>query len=133
MEHASALADAIESALPRWVRRVASGVDPAPVVAAVMPQVRALLAADIDDQRTTPLAVIRDVAVPLLTSALRDAGVPAPAEGRRDPFVAERFPDDVYGLTPSSWADIDESLLEPGIAWGAAKAFTHKQRRTEPA
>lgn len=129
LEHATALADAIETALPRWVRRVAPGVDPAPIVAEVMPRMRELLAADIDEQATTPLAIIREVAVPLLTSSLRAAGVEVPSAAR-DEFVAARFPDDVYGLTPSSWADIDESLVSPGIAWGAAKAFVHKQRRS---
>ena len=95
-----------------------------------MPPVRTLLAADIDEQTTTPLAIVRDLAVPLLTSALRAAGA-VPADARtRDEFARTRFPDDVYGLTPSSWADIDESLVSPGIAWGAAKAFVHKQRRS---
>jgi hypothetical protein len=129
LEHATALEDAIEVALPRWVARVAPGVDPAPIVAAVMPPLRALLAADIDEQTTTPLAIIRDVAVPLLTSSLRAAGVD-PDGVERDEFARTHFPDDVYGLTPSSWADVDESLVSPGIAWGAAKAFVHKQRRS---
>lgn len=128
-EHANALAEAIEAALPVWIGRVAPGVDPAPIVAAVMAEVRALLAADIDDQRTTPLAVIREVAVPMLTSALHAAGTRDPV-AHRDEFAVSRFPDDVYGLTPSSWADIDESLVEPGIVWGAAKAFVHNQRRS---
>lgn len=130
LEHATALADAIEAALPRWMGRVAPGIDPAPIVAEVMPRVRALLAADIDEQTTTPLAVVRDVAVPMLTAALRAAGAAAPPAADRDEFARTRFPDDVYGLTPSSWADIDESLVSPGIAWGAAKAFVHKQRRS---
>ena len=125
-EHASALGDAIEAALPRWIRRVAPEVDPTPVVAEVMPAVRELLARDIDAQHSTPLAVIRERAVPLLTAALAGAGRPPATD--RDPFVAARFPDDVYGLTPSAWADIDDSLTEPGIAWGAAKAWSHKQR-----
>ena len=125
LEHATALADALERVLPRWIGRVAPGVDPAPIVGAVMPEIRALLASDIDEQRTTPLALVRDRAVPLLTAALAEAGALAVD---RDDFTRSRFPHDVYGLTPSSWADIDESLTEPGIAWGAAKAFTHRQR-----
>ncbi|HEX4979611.1 MAG TPA: hypothetical protein VFV35_06065 [Acidimicrobiales bacterium] len=126
-EHAAALAAAMEDALPRWVARVAPGIDPAPVTAAVTVAVRDLLALDVDAQRTTPLAVVRDVAVPLLTAELRARGA-APAA--RDDFAAERFPDDVYGLTPASWADVDDSLVEAGIAWGAAKAFVHLQRRS---
>ena len=130
-EHATALGDALEAALPRWIERVASGVDPAPVVAAVMPTVRTLLAADIDEQRTTPLAVVRDIAVPMLTASLASMGRAPLGDGERDPFAVDRFPDDVYGLTPSSWADIDDSLTEPGIAWGAAKAFVHRQRHRD--
>ena len=93
-----------------------------------MPRVIALLEADVDEQRTTPLAIIRDVAVPLLTSTLQSMGAPVP-DGR-DPFLRERFPDDVYALTPAGWADVDESLVAPGIAWGAAKAWTHKARHS---
>ena len=127
-EHATALAEAMETALPRWIVRVAPEVEAGAVVAAVMDEVRRLLASDIDDQTTTPLAIVRDVAVPMLTAALRAAGVPPRAQ--RDDFSRQHFPDDVYGLSPSSWADIDESLTSPGIAWGAAKAWTHKQRRS---
>jgi hypothetical protein len=127
LEHATALAEAIEEALPRWIGRVAPGVDPAPIVGDVMPEVRALLDADIDEQATTPLALLRDLVVPRLTAALRSQGAP-PVE--RDDFARSRFPDDVYGLTPSSWADIDDSLMGPGIAWGAAKAFVHKTRHS---
>ncbi|HVM07350.1 MAG TPA: hypothetical protein VM345_02715 [Acidimicrobiales bacterium] len=130
LEHATALADAIEVALPRWIGRVAPGVDPAPIVADVMPRVRSLLAADIDEQTTTPLALLRDLVVPRLTAALAAAGVPPLAASDRDEFARSRFPADVYGLTPSSWADIDESLTGPGIGWGAAKAFVHKTRHS---
>ena len=46
----------------------------------------------------------------------------------RDDFAREAFPDDDYDLTPASFADVDPSLFEPGVAWGAAKAWTHRQR-----
>ncbi len=46
----------------------------------------------------------------------------------RDKFSTERFPDDDYDLTPATWSDLDPSLLDLGITWGAAKAFVHKQR-----
>lgn len=143
-EHATALADAIEAALPGWVERcvrsraAAAGVDVDrdPVLAAATADaagrareeiggaIRALLMDDVDAQRTTPLALLR-MAVSYPGDVLRTAGVP-PVE--RDDFARDRFPDDVYDLAPATWADIDESLVEPGIAWGAAKAFTHKQR-----
>jgi hypothetical protein len=46
----------------------------------------------------------------------------------RDKFSRERFPDDVYDLTPATWSDVDPALQELGITWGAAKAFVHKLR-----
>jgi hypothetical protein len=135
-EQARALAEAIEAALPGWIERClrrfdGAGrppVDAAAVVAAavadVVPRLRALLATDVDEQTTTPLALLRE-AVRYPTGALRAAGVP-PVE--RDDFARARFPDDDYDLTPASWADVDPALAEPGIAWGAAKAWTHRAR-----
>jgi hypothetical protein len=87
--------------------------------------VRTLLAADIDEQVTTPLAIIRSAAVRYPTSVLRRAGV-APVV--RDPFAAAAFPDDIYDLSPASFADLSADLVDPGMAWGAAKAFVHKRR-----
>ena len=96
------------------------GVDAAPVAAAMLADLMPALAA----ARANPLHLLRSVAVPHLTAALRDAGV---AAVRRDEFAVDRFPDDVYDLSPATWSDVDESLVDPGIAWGAAKAFAHKQ------
>lgn len=127
------LISALEVALPKWVARVAPGVDPAPIVAETLVAIRALLLLDVDEQRTTPLAVIRDVAVSLLGDALRTAGVTPPGRTTLDPFLVERFPSDVYGLTPSGWAEIDHDLVGPGIAWGAAKAYVHRRRHEPPA
>jgi hypothetical protein len=90
--------------------------------------VRALLASDIDAQRTNPLSLLRG-AVRYPTAVLRDAGV-APT-GQRDEFAVRAFPDDVYDLAPATWTDVDESLQEPGIAWGAWKAYTHLSRRRD--
>jgi hypothetical protein len=86
--------------------------------------IRALLKADIAEQRTTPLALLRQ-AVRYPTEVLRKAGVP-PVE--RDHFARHAFPDDDYDLSPATWADIDPGLTELGITWGAAKAFEHKRR-----
>jgi hypothetical protein len=88
-------------------------------------QVRALLSTDIDDQTTTPLAILRAAGVRYPTGVLREAGVP-PVE--RDSFVEGAFPDDLYGLAPASFADLDPDLQEAGLAWGAAKALEHRQR-----
>ncbi len=137
-EHARRLASAIEDALPGWVQRsVARRLPEAgPAVreaseaagrraqAEVAAQVRALLALDFDEQRATPLSLLR-AAVRYPTGVLRDASVPPVP---RDPQQERLFPDDVYDLAPASFADVDPSLHDLGIAWGAAKAFTHLQR-----
>jgi len=131
-EHGAALADAITAVIPAWVQRCVDrhtqGVDATAVgVAAaedVGPRLRALLTADVDEQRANPLALVRD-AVRYPTQVLQDARVPAPHRAR---FDAEHFPDDPYALTPMTWRDLDESLHEPGIIWGAMKAAVHKRR-----
>jgi hypothetical protein len=139
---AAALAEGIDAALPGWVERCVTRVATAwagPVSAAitaaaasagrtaredVMPGIRALLAADIDEQRTTPLAILR-AAVRYPTEVLGAAGVPPV---RRDSFAERAFPDDVYDLSPTTFADIDAALADLGVAWGAAKAFEHLRR-----
>jgi hypothetical protein len=133
-EHGELLAAAVVEVLPAWVVRAV--VERAPDlqvqaeaagrVAAdeLGPRLRALLAADVDDQRANPLALVRD-AVRYPTAVLADGGIPAPARAR---FDVEHFPDDPYGLTPMTWGDLDESLHEPGIVWGALKARAHRAR-----
>ena len=141
--HATALADAVEVALPGWVERSVTRImaawlgrppDAGVVEAAreagrragaeVGAQVRALVAADIDDQWTTPLSLLR-AAVRYPTAVLADAGVP-PVE--RDPFREKLEPGDLYDLSPATFADVDPSLAEPGMVWGAAKALAHRRR-----
>jgi len=141
--YARDLADGIEAALPMWVERSVERmlvayrgeVEPderqaaraaaAEATAEVAPAVRELLLTDIDEQRTSPLALVRG-AVRYPTGVLEQAGVP-PVE--RDPFTVRQFPDDAYDLTPASFADVDPALHEPGLTWGAAKAHVHLQRR----
>lgn len=141
-ERAAALATAVEAALPGWVERsverllVARSDEADPAVmgearragqaarAEVGGRVRSLLEADIDEQRSGPLAVLRS-AVAYPTAVLRAAGMP-PVE--RDAFSEEHFPDDDYDLTPATFADVDPSLHDPGLAWGAAKAWAHRRR-----
>lgn len=101
-----------------WVAGVAARRD-------VAPRVRALLEQDIDRQRTNPLSVLR-TAVRYPTAVLRSLGVP-PVD--RDAFAERAHPEDPYDLAPASFADIDPSLAEPGIRWGAAKAHVHLARR----
>lgn len=137
------LAAAVEAALGPWVersvRRVADEWRPGEgerladdahraaeaAVAEIAPRVRSLLALDVDDQPTGPLAILRS-AVVHPTSVLVEAGVP-PVE--RDEFAVDRFPEDLYDLTPGSFADLDESVREPGLRWGAAKAHRVLARR----
>ncbi|MGI8983217.1 MAG: hypothetical protein ACR2HM_01575 [Acidimicrobiales bacterium] len=141
--HATALAEAVEVALPGWVERSVrrimaawSGEAPAAHVmdaardaggraaAEVGADLRALLEADIDEQWTTPLSLLR-AAVRYPTEILAGAGVP-PVE--RDSFQERLAPGDLYDLSPASFADVDPALAEPGMVWGAAKALAHRRR-----
>lgn len=140
---AAALVAAAEAALPAWVERSVArlasawlGAVPDEVAAAardagqragdeVGARLRRLLAFDVDQQTTNPLSVLRG-AVRYPTEVLRAAGVPPVV---RDEFDEARFPDDPYGLTPATWADLDPELQEPGVVWGAWKAKTVLERR----
>jgi hypothetical protein len=134
------LADTIVSALPDWVlgcvNRFAADIGPddphsvARLVAAagiqaavaVEPPLRELLAAPIDEQRSTPLTIVR-TAVQFPTAVLEALGV-APIE--RDPFDARAFPLDVYGISPASWGDLGSDVGEAGLRWSVNKAFLHR-------
>jgi hypothetical protein len=151
--HATALAEAVEVALPGWVERSVARImtawkggpadaaawqggpaDAGVVEAAreagrraaaeVGADLRKLLGADIDEQWTTPLSLLR-AAVRYPTQVLAGAGVP-PVE--RDPFRERLEPGDLYDLSPASFADVDPALAEPGMVWGAAKALAHRRR-----
>ncbi|HET7487071.1 MAG TPA: hypothetical protein VFJ85_04025 [Acidimicrobiales bacterium] len=141
-EKARVLADAVGETLPRWVERSVERVlvaatgraEPGPMADArdagrragdeVGGRLRALLETDVDQQRENPLAILR-AAVAYPTDVLRRAGVP-PVD--RDDFATARFPDDDYDLTPASFGDVDPSLADPGLEWGAAKAWVHRRR-----
>jgi hypothetical protein len=141
---AGQLADGIDAGLAGWVVRSVERVwsaqqaTPVPVevetaareageaaAAATVPQVRALLDRDVDDQPTNPLSLLRP-AVRFPTEVLRRFGV---APVRRDAEAVRQFPDDVYDLTPMSFADLDPELHDAGLVWGAAKAHVHLSRR----
>ena len=77
------------------------------------------------DHGPAPLQVLRRL-VSHPTAVLRSLGTP---ELDRAPFDRQAFPDDVYDLSPATWADIDPALHEPGLAWGAATAYLHKLQR----
>jgi hypothetical protein len=144
MEYGRVLADAIEAALPKWVvqsvegrwrdwKGVAAGpelLEAARVAGErarmeVGSAVRELLALSVDEQPVNPLTLVRR-AVIYPTEVLRETGMPPVV---RDEFDERAFPDDVYALTPAAFADVDQSLYEPGLMWGAAKAHAHLARR----
>ncbi len=141
---AADLADAVDAALAGWVQRSVAGrwvewsaspLPPEVAMAAteagqaareaVVPPLRELLTTDVDEQRTNPLTLIRG-AVVHPTAVLQAAGVPPVV---RDDQAARLFPADVYDLTPAAFADLDPSVHEPGLVWGAAKAHVVLRRR----
>lgn len=138
-----ALADAVEASMADFLNRVVQerAVDfnlaqdcgsfastfeelKASITAAVDGALRAFLTSDVDMQRTTPLTIIRNQMGPVhkfLTSVQC-------AQANRDPFDEATFPNDVYAIGPSAWADFGETVHEAGLRWGAAKAMAHRQR-----
>lgn len=133
------LSDRVEAAIPGWVERSLrerGGVtfveaDLASVaeatLAAVMPPLRTILAADVDAGHGSPLAALRAGVGPM-TECLSGWGAAKPP---RDDFQERRFPGDPYELGPATFADIDPDLHEPGLVWGAARAHVHLRRRRE--
>lgn len=142
-QYAQQLADAVHAVLADWLtrcvvttaQRSAVGLSPPLLDAAramaheatpvVMQKLIELLETDVDAQRTNPLSVLRG-AVSYPTRVLQSAGVPPV---RRDDFEVRAFPTDVYHLSPATWIDIEKSLQEPGLIWGAWKAKTVLDRR----
>ena len=137
------LIDAVDQVANDWLVRIATNVcrnhfGPVPEEltssiqtaahegrAWIVMQLREVLGADVDAQAGNPLQILRR-AVGFPTAVLKSAGVPHVI---RDEYEMSINPDDVYGMYPAHWSDVDESLTEPGIVWGAAKAATVLQRR----
>ncbi len=133
---------AVDAVVEGWVRRsvldrcAAAGVEvdehasAAIEVAAgrcradVAARLERLLATDVDEQSITPLQILR-AAVRHPTAVLVELGV-APVQ--RDDFERSAFPEDLYRLGPATFAEVDDSLTGPAIAWGAAKAHVHLAR-----
>ena len=86
---------------------------------------RDLLTLDVLEQRTNPLAIFRQATRPISELLTQVGCTPV----MRDEFDERSFPDDVFGLSPATWADIDETMVEPGIEWGAWKAATIMMRQ----
>ena len=134
-EQGAALADAVAAALPGWVARTLRARVPdvgddvvAAVTGAVEDEVvgdlRTLLALDVDEQRQSPLAIVRRGAA-TLGGALDALGAEPP---ERDDHQRALFPDDRHDVVPASFADLSEDAGRAGITWGAAKAFVHRRR-----
>jgi hypothetical protein len=89
-------------------------------------QLRALFAVDPTRQQATPLEIVRTV-YREPTAVLAAAGVPPIV---RDEFDERAWPDDVYGLVPSTLGDLGDPDLAPlHLAWGMAKATVIRARR----
>ncbi len=131
------LADGLDAAVTSWIVRVVNRrlptewppdrrarlrpqVDEVAALthAEVVPRLRELLAADVEAQRSGPLGVLRGAVGPA-NRLLAEAGVPRP---KRDPVTESMFPDDHYDLGPANFDDVDPSLHDIGLVWGAAKA-----------
>ncbi len=134
-EYAAVLLDAVDTVVVDWVERCvasrATGLHDAARLAGetaraeIVDELRELFDTDIDEQRANPLAVMRR-GVRFPAAVLTAAGV-APVV--RPEFERNAFPDDIYGLSPATWTDVDESLREPGLIWGVSKAKEHLDRR----
>lgn len=141
----AALVDAVEVSLGPWIVRticevahrqagpkavtdelMADAADAADAThREVLPALHTLLQADAEAQWANPLQVLRN-GVDHATAVLAAHDVP-PVE--RDRIQQETLSLDVYDLAPATWADIDASLVEPGIRWSAAKAHVILSRR----
>jgi hypothetical protein len=92
----------------------------------VAAELQALFALDPEEQRATPLQVVR-TAHREPTALLSSLGVPHVV---RDEFDERSFPDDVYGLVPHTLGDLGDPELGPlHLAWGMAKTRLLKVRR----
>ena len=94
--------------------------------ARITEELRALFALDPEQQRSTPLEIVRR-AYREPTAVLAAAGIP-PVE--RDEFAERAWPDDTYGLVVHGLGELgDEELAPLQLAWGMAKAKVVRARR----
>ena len=129
------LAKQIDVGLPQWIREsFGRFLDQDQVIelqqqteaaerevsSQLMVQLRRFLEQDIDQQRTTPLAILRQ-AVPVVTTILHQVGVP---HVNRDRDAARLHPDDWYDLTPASYADFGDEVQQASPLMGGSQS-TH--------
>jgi hypothetical protein len=93
----------------------------------VVGELRVLFALDPEEQRSTPLELVRR-AYREPTGVLAAAGIPAV---ERDEFAERAWPDDTYGLVVHGLGDLGDDDLAPlQMAWGLAKAKVLRARVT---
>lgn len=140
--YSTRLLETSDRVVPHWVERLiqkhcdehmVSGLMVGDHVSSVVAEVgcevhtnlRDLFLLDVLEQRTNPLAIFRQ-ATRTISELLKTTGC---APVMRDEFDERSFPDDIFGLSPASWVDIDETMVEPGIEWGAWKAASIMMRK----
>ena len=146
-EAGDAIVGGVERELPGWVERSVTGILDAwgrmpsaarehaerdavvagqSATARVTEELRALFALDPEQQRSTPLEIVRH-AYREPTVVLAAAGIP-PVE--RDEFAERAWPDDTYGLVVHGLGELGDDALAPlQLAWGMAKAKVVRARR----
>ncbi len=97
----------------------------AAAAAEALPRLAELVRADVDQQWTTPLQIVR-AATKFGNAVLAGYDVPPVMRDAMDERLA---PDDRYGLEPAALADLDPELQTIGLVWGAAKAKARLARR----
>jgi hypothetical protein len=146
-EASAAILSGVERELPGWVERSVAhildawGRTPPDVraraerdasaagsaaAARIGSELRTLFALDAEEQRATPLEIVRG-AYREPTAVLAAASIP-PVE--RDDFAERAWPDDTYGLVVHGLGDLGDPELAPlQMAWGLAKAKVLRARR----
>ena len=137
------LYDAVMAAVPHWILRrieevMKSGATEVSTqvmneISEVSQQVQRtvesslfeLLSLDVDNQRQSPLHVIR-TSINSATELLSRYEVPLP---QRDEFETKAMPRDIFSIGPLTWKDLSEDVHEAGINWGAWKAAVVVSRR----
>lgn len=88
---------------------------------------RDMLGRDPEEQRMSPLQVIRSATSELTEYLLSVGCTPV----KRDEMDASMLPEDVFAFGPVTWRDLGDDVHEAGIAWGAWKAATIMSRHRD--
>lgn len=138
-QYPQALLDAVILAYPMWLTRrmqeisrgAISAGEISEVVAAsqheAINDLKELLSADVDVQRSNPLHVLR-MSTKRANEALSSHGV---QPSSRDEFEVSAMPHDFFSIGPLTWKDLSDDVHDAGIAWGAWKAAVVMMRRRD--